>query len=547
MADLLTGAVPTSGDGLSEASAPSGTSDPSVAGGPGAPSSPAGTDIAAGTAGAVARGGAVNMAGSIIYGMANFGLLVVLDRTLGPKSAGIVLVAIAIFNITSTVAELGCSTGLIRMISRDRAIHREDRIRATLIVGVVPVAVAAVVLAATLFALAQPFAHLLADKDKVGVVADVLRGMALFLSFSALHSVLVQGTRGFDTMVPQVIIERVGRALTLPLVVAVAVALGMGPIGVGIAWAATNLLALVFSAQWIYQRTRRATEGSGREPVRADRKMARAFWAFTAPRAVGNASEVAVSWMDTVLIGALVSTTAAGIYASGTRYLLPGIYAAEALMQVTGPRISGLLARGERQEASALLKIVAGWQVAVMWPIYLLTALFARPLLSVFGHPALQARGALIALAVAMLVVSPAGPVASVMLMSGRSRQAMGNTLVLVAINLGGNLLFVHRYGITAAGLVWAATILVAAALPGWQSAHSLGVPTLGRPAFMAIAVSVATVGVIGVLVRQIVGETAIGLLLASSLGALAYLVGLRLVRSQLHLDTLWNGIRRRS
>ena len=81
-----------------------------------------------------------------------------------------------------------------------------------------------------------------------------------------------------------------------------------------------------------------------------------------------QASEVVVNWMDTVIVGAVLSTTAAGIYASGTRYLLPGLFAAEALMQVTGPRVSGLLARRRTLEASVLVQVVAGWQVAVLWP-----------------------------------------------------------------------------------------------------------------------------------------------------------------------------------
>jgi hypothetical protein len=84
---------------------------------------------------------------------------------------------------------------------------------------------------------------------------------------------------------------------------------------------------------------------------------------------------------------------------------------------------------------------VAGWQVAVMWPIYLITALFPSPLLRVFGDEVVEAKGAVIAIAVAMLIAAPAGPVASVILMAGRSRQAMLNTLVLVAINVTGNLL----------------------------------------------------------------------------------------------------------
>jgi O-antigen/teichoic acid export membrane protein len=256
---------------------------------------------------------------------------------------------------------------------------------------------------------------------------------------------------------------------------------------------------------------------------------------------------VAVNWIDTVLVGAIVSTTAAGIYASGTRYLLPGLYAAEALMQVTGPRISGLLARGEKEEASALLKVVAGWQTAVMWPLYLLTAIFPTPLLRVFGGEVVQARGALVALAIAMLVTAPAGPVASVILMSGRSRQAMGNTLVLVAVNLGGNLLVVPHYGITGAGVVWAVTIGVASLLPGWQSSRSLHVSTLGRPALVAVAHSALTVGLVALVARLLLGDTVTGLLVATGIGGVAYLVALRVVREPLHLEALRGGIRRRS
>lgn len=505
------------------------------------------TERSPGEVGAVARGGALNLVGSIVYGAANFVLLVVLNRVLGTADAGIVLVAIAIFNISETVAELGVGTGFVRMLSRDRAMQREDRLRATVVVGVVPVAVISSLFAVVLYLLAEPFARLLADGGDTQVVADVLRAMAPFMPFASLHSVLVSGTRGFNTMIPQTIIERIGRALALPVVVAIAVGLGMGPIGVGAAWAATTVVALVFSSRAMMGRVRRAERSRGVEPVRADRAIAIDFWGFTAPRAIGQSAEVAVSWIDTVLVGVLVSTTAAGIYASGTRYILPGVYAANALMQVTGPRISGLLAKGAKAEASGLLKVVAGWQVAVMWPLYITIALFPTPLLRVFGPEVVAARGALVAIALAMLVTAPAGPVASVILMAGRSRQAMFNTLVLVAINVGGNLLFVPRHGITAAGVTWAATIVVAALLPGWQSARSLGVSTLGRPAAVAVVTAAATVGVVAVAARVWLGDAASGLLVTGTVGVIAYVIGLLAVRSELHLDALWNGIRRRS
>ena len=151
------------------------------------------------------------------------------------------------------------------------------------------------------------------------------------------------------------------------------------------------------------------------------------------------------------------------------------------------------------------------------------------------------------ALALAMLVTSPLGPSGAVILMAGRSRQAMFNTLIVLTVNIVGNLVFVPRYGITAAGVVWAVTILTTEALTGWQANRSVGVRTIGRPAFTAIAVSAATVGLVGVASRLVLGDDLVGLVVAGSLGGTLYLVGLRTFRTSMHLDAWWSGIRGRS
>ena len=84
----------------------------------------------------VARGGALNLVGSIVYGAANFAFLAVVTNALGAERAGPVVVAIAIFTVVSRVAELGASTGLVRMISRDRAVDRPDKIAPTILADV---------------------------------------------------------------------------------------------------------------------------------------------------------------------------------------------------------------------------------------------------------------------------------------------------------------------------------------------------------------------------------------------------------------------------
>lgn len=494
----------------------------------------------------VARGGAANLLGAVIYGLSGFVLLLVMNRTLGVRDAGIVVVAIAIFNIVTVSAGIGTSTGMVRTISGLRATGNAHEIPAVLRVALIPVAALSLAVTAVLWFAAPSLADLFADASRTDEVTGVLRAMVVFVPFATLHAVVVQATRGFDTMLPQVLIEKIGRSVSLPVVAGVAAAVGMGPRGVGAAWAASNVPALILSATALRRRVRRAVAASDQDTAPVTGPLRREFWAFTGPRAVGQTSTVIINWFDTVLVGAILSTTAAGIYASGTRYLLPGLFAADALIQVTSPRLSGLLSTGNRAEASRLVQVVGGWQVTVMWPMYLVTLLFPTPLLSVFGDEVIAARGALIALSVAMLIAAPVGPSGAVILMAGRSRQAMGNTLVIVVVNVGGNLIFVPEHGLTAAGMVWGASIVTAAALTGWQTNRGLGVRTVGRPALTAVAVAASTIGTAGVLFRLLLGDDISGLAATCSIGGALYLGGIWTFRTPMQLDAWWAGIRRR-
>ena len=121
--------------------------------------------------GAVARGGALNLVGSVVYGAASFVLLAIITNGLGARKAGPVVVAIAVFTVLSRFAELGASTGVVRMVSRERALHRTERIAPTFLAAAVPVLASGTVFAALLVALATPLAHLFGGGDQSNEVA----------------------------------------------------------------------------------------------------------------------------------------------------------------------------------------------------------------------------------------------------------------------------------------------------------------------------------------------------------------------------------------
>jgi O-antigen/teichoic acid export membrane protein len=222
----------------------------------------------------VARGGALNLLGAVIWGASNFVLLAILTRGMGADSAGVVIIGIAVFNILATLTGMGCSSGLVRMTSQYRATRQADLLRPTLLVAVVPVAVAGVLAAVFMVVAGSWLADVFGGGQSTEEVQDTLRAMAPFLPFAAVYWVLIQGSRGYDTMRPVVVVDKIGRGLVLPAVAWIGVAAGLGPAGIGAAWAATNLVAL-FPSVWVTARlvrrteARQGVEGRSQEPVRS--------------------------------------------------------------------------------------------------------------------------------------------------------------------------------------------------------------------------------------------------------------------------------------
>jgi O-antigen/teichoic acid export membrane protein len=334
----------------------------------------------------------------------------------------------------------------------------------------------------------------------------------------------------------------------MPIAVFVVIQAGGGPEAALAAWALTTLAVAIVTVV-LFLRLMRAEEA--RRPAGAEvppaefGPIARGFWIFTLPRAFGQAFNVAVLWFDTLFVAALIGATEGGIYAAGTRYLLIGTFISEAMMQAVGPRVSGLLTLEKTDEAREVVAQTTTWQVAIIWPTYLLVGSFATVLLGVFGPAYVAAEAALVFLSAGMLVSCLGGPCDSVILMSGRSRQSLFNSAAALGVNVVGNLVFVPLYGISAAGAVWAVTLVVAAGLPAIQSARRMDIRPWSLPMVRTMGLALLTVGVACAAARIAFGETWFALFVAALVGGTAYSALTWRHRRSIHLQDLLDSFRR--
>lgn len=528
----------------------------------------------------VARGGSLNMVGAAVAALTTLGATLVVTHQFSKREAGAFFTATSAFLVIEAVASLGASTGLVYFIARLRALGAITRIPVILRAAIVPVVIASGVTSALFWGLASPLAHILLRGSPAhgtvtpAGVAAALRALAFMMPFAALLDTLLGATRGYRTMRPTVVVDRIGRQLAQVAGVLVAGLLGSTALLMPL-WALPYLPAAVAAWLWL-RRIRRgralyATQpGSvppgnvkpmspprevtgtdphpeaGRHslgPRRRERALATAtpagFWRFTTPRAIVGLLAMLLLRFDIVLVAIIKGPAWAAVYTAASGFLVVGRLGSMALQWAAEPRFTELFTLRDRRGANLIYQATTAWLTLLTWPLYLLAIVDGKQLLSIFGHSYRAGGTVLIILSLSMMLATACGQVSMVLQMSGRSTWNMYNAMAQVIVNIGLDVWLIPRLGITGAAIGWAAAIAVGNLVPLVQLAVALRLHPFGRGMLIAMLLSTACFGVFPFAVREVFGTGSAPLAVGVVGGGLLLLAGLWRFRGPLSLSSL--------
>ncbi len=546
----------------------------------------------------VARGSVVNLVAMVTGAVLTFGLTVLVSRWLQPAGAGALFELIALFTIASNTLEFGADTGLLRWISRARAVGGLAQVRRLVVIALLPVAIIGTAAATAIWVAAPELARaFLRGLPHGGGVVDI-RIVAPLVLLGALSACLIDGARGFGRMWPYLAIEGLGKPTARMALVLCALVAGLGLPGAVIAWgipvagglaASALIFAGILRAEVpvrvvpregpgrrraqggaalrpprrpprrppLYAATRRGIPDPPRRAGRHRRPPGQAddrrqglgaeFWRFTAPRAFQGTFQVVILWLDILLVGAMVSRYAAGVYAAVSKLALVGTFVLEGNRLAIGPQLSALLARREYDRAAALFQTATRWLMLASWPLYIAFAIFPAVVLGIFGPRYTAGAAALAVLSLAMLVNLGTGNVTVVLLMGGKSSWSAINAGAALIVNIGLNLLLLPHLGILGAAIAWGASIVVDNVTAMIELRWVLGLAPFGPGYGLVAAVTVGCFGVTGIASRAVLGETLPALAVALATGMVAFAAVLYAARAPLQLAVMAAALRARA
>jgi O-antigen/teichoic acid export membrane protein len=482
------------------------------------------------------RGGVLNLLGAVTFGIGSFLFFVAVARSLPADKAGALFEAIALFILLIWIGNLGTPIGLARRLPHARTLRRFPELRPTVLIAIIPVAAFSTLLGGAVFLAAPELAPLIARRADPETATTYIRVISLLVPFGATLTTVLGATQALGTMVPTNAIENLLQPVAR-LLLAAGIALGAtGSLYVPLAWTLPAVAGLVVGLPWLGALVRRSETGVAETGARSVRTIAREFWVFTSVRAFGTIIQMALIWLDVLLVGALASAREAGVYAVATRYVIAGTLINTALLNVFAPEVSASFARRNIREVKHLYQKATLWVMAASLPLYFLMAIYAPLLVKIFGPAFESGQHALIVLSLAMCLSMMVGPVMAVLLMGGRSAWNIVDVTTALVLNIGANVVLVPRFGITGAAVAYGASILVFNALPLAQVFHWWRLHPFDRGHALLLGLCLACFGGLAVALRIWIGPTLTGFVAALSIGAVSYVAALWLLRSIIDL-----------
>jgi len=384
--------------------------------------------------------------GNVFTLLVGFPLQIYVARVLGTEGLGIFSMLEGSMGLVAGLLALGLAPTLVRFIPDHLEQQRYDWVRQLVRQGFL-VLLALSVLACGLLWVAWP------GLRQVWPVLEPYRHivlwMGLLIPLSLLSYYLQQGLRGFQDIRYVVI----GASFLQLSVKALATVLlfSFGWTLLGYVWAV--LLSLLVVIAWSAVGLLRKLQGMPAQ-IGLDEAPVATWRAYAGVMYSGSLLGMGAAYLDRFLLAFVAGAHPVGILLVVKQLQqLPAIFL-QMFLSIASPMLSAAHSRQDSQELQHIFHIITDWVVRLSLPLLLYFAVFAAPLLQLYGGE-FAAEGVLplriLLLAQAMNLVM--GPVGQVMYMSGLEKPALRIAGWHTLVNVLGLLILVPLFGLGGAAV----------------------------------------------------------------------------------------------
>jgi O-antigen/teichoic acid export membrane protein len=388
----------------------------------------------------LARQSSLLLSSGLVGYAGSFALSVVLARSLGTAAFGVWVVAWGLAQTVAVLGLVGADWILFRQGSFYESVGDTPRLRRTIHFALTMSGSALTVLGLALILLAPLLGRSVFHEPSI---VPLLRIAGVLGPVIGIGQTLLYATQAFATVRDLALV----RNLLQPFA-----RLAAAAIAVAVASTAAQAMAGILVADVLLTSTaavllhRRIPLLGPTAPIRR-RELVR----FALPVWGSKVIETTRGQLFPILLGSLASFEGSAAFAASRRIVAAPASVIASLNQVYSPQASRLFLHGRRDELSVLFKSMGKWSFSLAFPLFCLTVAFPKQILSVFGPGFQGASASLVVLAFAMLFNFASGPVTTTLILTGRSRLAFIDYVLVLAVEVVLGVILIPRIGLIGA------------------------------------------------------------------------------------------------
>ncbi len=404
--------------------------------------------------GSISRQSAVYFAGTILTAAAGYFFKIYLARRLGAEALGLYALGMSIVGFLGLFNAVGLPATAARFVAEYSTRGEYGRLGAFLrgslaVLSVGNLALGAVVMVAGPW-VGVHFYH-------APALGAYFWAFTLIMIFGALTTFLGQVMAGYRDVARRTVITHfIGTPVNIVVAVAL-ISLGFGLRGYMAAQVGSAMLVLGLLAVAVWRMTPAEARAGA---VFAFAPVEKKVVAFSAVAFGIAAVDFALSQTDKIVLGYYLAPKQVGIYAVAMALVGFVPIALQSVNQIFSPIIAELHADGNRALLQRLYATLTKWIVILTIPLALTIAIFARPLMGIFGAGFLPGATVLVIGAMGQLINCGVGSVGFLLMMSGHQLEMIKIQAVNAALLIGLSVLLVPRMGMTGAAVASAITVV---------------------------------------------------------------------------------------
>lgn len=388
---------------------------------------------------------AMNCSGAVL----NFMLAIILARLLGAQGYGIYAGVLAVASICVPFALLGIDFLFVRFVSAYTAKAEYGLLRGLLQTGTGSVVAASSFIGFLLFIFAI-VQNVFSEQFSYGLILGAI--LVPLFSVTVIMQSALQGLQKIalsqisSNIVRPAIIGSAVIAISLFATMTSTIALFMAVLSAGISLALSILLAY-----------RSINSKTFHTPMISRR----AYWLKNAiPFLLFSGAYMVITQTDLLMVGGLLNSKAAGIYAATTKIAMLVIFGMNAVGAIFGPLVAEAYHLKKMDDVKHLMRTGIIWSLAFALPVAVLLIAGQKHVLALFGVEFGAGALTLTILVFAQLLNAAAGPIGFVLTMTGHQKYAAKILWLAAGVSILLNAVLIPVIGLAGAAVASVTTTI---------------------------------------------------------------------------------------